>query len=249
MSANDNSILEVFQNDNSPHSSMMQSSGVRSLEGTGIGNRRAHFFESVDEQAENDFLKRILDNTVHGTCQVPGMCHGSIEDQLDMFMTCRQPLSMFSFFRDDQAREAVRVQVLPGAYVLPTFCEYCKAPNRSSCPTHCERPKLYFQKKRPPFRKLDPNYWNPQNDFALNKEEMGADDDDDDSLPDSPDTTCKEVASLASTSGSSSNSTTNNRPKYSPTDFPDLNESSESYDSMPRHNWLFSSRAQQEVTN
>lgn len=64
-----------------------------------------------------------------------------------------------------------------GAYVLPTFCEYCKASNKAFCPSHCERPKLFFQKKRPPFCKLNPNMWNPQNDFALRQEEITPDDD------------------------------------------------------------------------
>ena len=270
MNVNDNSILaETDKNEVSPGTMMSPGHSPNGPNPPGVDNR-TQFFEGVDEQAENDFMKRLLDNTVHGTCHVPGMCNGSLEDQLDVFMVrdqhirhslkffiivcsnysrcfplsknCRQPLSMFSFFRDEEEGEAVRVQVLPaGAYVLPTYCEYCKASNGCPCQPHCERPKLYFQKKRPPFRKLDPNRWNPQTDFALGQEEMM----DDDSVPDSPMPTCKDVASLASTSASSSNNSTTNNTS-SPTTFPDLNDSNESYDSLPRHSWLglFAARPQ-----
>lgn len=154
--------------------------------------------EASPTYCEDDFLKNLFDQTVHGACQMPTICHGSIEDQLDVFMNCRQPLAMFSFFRENKTRESAGVEILPaGAYVLPTFCEYCKSPNTRQCPPHCERPKLYFQKKRPPFQKLDPNLWNPQTDFALTAEEKA-------DLNTSA--SSSDMASLASTSGSSSGS-------------------------------------------
>ena len=150
---------------------------------------------------------------------------------------------MFSFFRESKTRENPGVQVLPaGAYVLPTYCEYCQAAHPSLCPTHCLRPKYYFQKKRPPFKKLDPNRWNPQNDFALEIEDI----DEEGSLSDSHGS--KDVPTEVSTSASSSNSASNNGPKYIPTEFPHLDNGSESLDTqhIPRQRWLgvFSSRAQ-----
>lgn len=80
---------------------------------------------------------------------------------------CRQPLEFLSLFRDDidpddelertlhgggDSTHALLHAVAPGAYVLPTFCEYCGARSVTDCdPSRCQRPQLYFSKKRPPF--------------------------------------------------------------------------------------------------
>lgn len=81
---------------------------------------------------------------------------------------CRRPDEFLSFFREHHTSEGVDVQVMPaGAYVVPTFCEYCQAPHISKCTTTCERPKLFFQKKRPPFAKKDPLKWDPDTDDAI----------------------------------------------------------------------------------
>ena len=78
---------------------------------------------------------------------------------------CRQPMQFLSFFKEHQTKEAFGVEVLPvGAYVLPTFCEYCHAANTSQCSADCRRPALYFQKKRPPFAKPDSRVWDPVTD-------------------------------------------------------------------------------------
>ena len=54
-------------------------------------------------------------------------------------------------------------------YMVPTSCEYCGAKETSQCSSNpsCSRPKLYFQKKRPPFCKRDPERWDPETDNAL----------------------------------------------------------------------------------
>jgi hypothetical protein len=38
-----------------------------------------------DEQEEDDFMKRIYESTVDGTCHSVSACQSSIEDQLDLF--------------------------------------------------------------------------------------------------------------------------------------------------------------------
>ena len=82
---------------------------------------------------------------------------------------CRRPMHFLSFFQEHQTNEAVGVEVLPaGAYVLPTFCEYCHAAHVSGCqPGVCRRPALYFQKKRPPFCKPNAQVWNTNTDEFL----------------------------------------------------------------------------------
>jgi len=53
-------------------------------------------------------------------------------------------------------------------YVVPTFCEYCNASSTDRCdPATCQRPRLYFQKKRPPFCPPDPGAWDPDTDHAV----------------------------------------------------------------------------------
>ena len=74
-------------------------------------------------------------------------------------------MAFLSFFQEHQTPESVGVEVLPaGAYVLPTFCEYCHAAHTSQCTADCRRPALYFQKKRPPFCPPDPKLWDPVTD-------------------------------------------------------------------------------------
>ena len=54
---------------------------------------------------------------------------------------------------------------------VQTSCEYCGASHTSLCSPHCQRPKLYFRKKRPPFCN-HPERWDPvtgyEIDFAVN---------------------------------------------------------------------------------
>ena len=78
---------------------------------------------------------------------------------------CRQPMDFFSFLKEHHTAESVGVEVLPaGAYVLPTYCEYCHAADTAQCSADCPRPALYFQKKRPPFAKPNAQVWDPVTD-------------------------------------------------------------------------------------
>ena len=90
----------------------------------------------------------------------------SINQPTNFHQHCRQPMAFLSFFREHATEDSVGMEVLPaGAYVLPTFCEYCGASHISQCvPGQCQRPALYFQKKRPPFCKPDKQKWDPQTD-------------------------------------------------------------------------------------
>jgi hypothetical protein len=80
-----------------------------------------------------------------------------------------------SFFREHPggAGGEVNVEVLPmGMYVVPTFCEYCGAESTALCDAaHCQRPALYFQKKRPPFGKLNATVWDPVSEHAIPKKQ------------------------------------------------------------------------------
>lgn len=120
---------------------------------------------------EDDFIKRIYE-TVDGPCQgVLPVCQISIDEQLDLFTHCRQPLAFLSLFREHgDTRDGV--ESLPaggmgmGMYVMPTFCEYCGAEHTSECKGSCQRPALYLQKKRPPFSKPGA-LWDPVTDHAI----------------------------------------------------------------------------------
>lgn len=73
-----------------------------------------------------------------------------------------------SYHNIDIIDEDLEPMPLPGAYAVPVGCEYCGVPNTNQCcPTTCPRPKLFFQKKRPPFAPRDASLWNPVNDYAV----------------------------------------------------------------------------------
>lgn len=91
---------------------------------------------------------------------------------------CRQPLSFLSFFHENQYSnddavldntvEEDQLLLRAGAYTMPQFCEYCGSHDTKECsPSKCTRPKLYFQKKRPPFMKPDPHVWDPMTDHYI----------------------------------------------------------------------------------
>ena len=54
----------------------------------------------------------------------------------------------------------------PGAYVVQTNCEYCGASHIRLCTPECQRPKLFFRKKRPPFCP-HPERWDPHTEYAI----------------------------------------------------------------------------------
>jgi hypothetical protein len=81
-------------------------------------------------------------------------------------------LEFLSFFREhNNSTEEGGTTVMPMPastfYVVPAACEYCYAAHTSQCGKDCQRPRLYFQKRRPPFCKADANVWHPKTDYAL----------------------------------------------------------------------------------
>ena len=79
--------------------------------------------------------------------------------------TCQQPLFQGGGV-SDEVMDETGIQVMPiGAYSIPSSCEYCGAEHLAMCPSDCDRPKLYFRKKRPPF--CPPDKYDPITDYAL----------------------------------------------------------------------------------
>lgn len=109
----------------------------------------------------------LTTETKRRMCQdelLPG-CQMTFEDHLDLFTHCRQPLSFLSFFHENVTNDGMGVELLPaGAYMMPRFCEYCGSDDTRYCLATCQRPKLYFQKKRSPFEKRNPIKWDPITD-------------------------------------------------------------------------------------
>jgi hypothetical protein len=73
---------------------------------------------------EDDFIKRIYESTVDGACQgVLPVCNMSIDEQLDLFTHCRQPLAFLSLFREHgDTRDGV--EALPAGMGM---CKFCRA--------------------------------------------------------------------------------------------------------------------------
>lgn len=101
---------------------------------------------------------------------------------------CRQPLSFLSFFNEHDSADSIGVEILPpGAYTMSRFCEYCGSEDTKLCTSNCTRPKLFFQKKRPPFEKPNANIWDPRTDrFIPQPKEITTMDKDTEARPVSP---------------------------------------------------------------
>jgi hypothetical protein len=59
---------------------------------------------------------------------------------------------------DDDAGQVGIVDGLDQNIVGPRICEYCKAEDTTKCKESCERPKMYFIKRRPPFENSTDGY-------------------------------------------------------------------------------------------
>lgn len=122
----------------------------------------------VENPANTSFLEEHTENfDVEGgapMCQgdmnlLPGGCHSqALAEQMDFMTRCQHPMELFSIFQEHPNREAVE-ELLPGMYSIPKDCEYCGAEDTKHCHPYCDRPKLYLQKKRPPFCPPDPSRW------------------------------------------------------------------------------------------
>mmetsp|Transcript_24902 Transcript_24902/g.37844 ORF Transcript_24902/g.37844 Transcript_24902/m.37844 type:complete len:201 (+) Transcript_24902:154-756(+) len=157
-------------------------------EGTESNSRNVNTPISKYLQELQDYQRDSMSTLYTHTVDRP--CLGGCEnDEIDLFLSCRQlqPLSFLPFVKHDETREDVDSWVDPlpvaGAYTIPTECEYCGAKHVSECdPELCQRPRLFFQKKRPPFCQNDKK-WDPVTDFAIPEPEKKKDEDLPSSLP------------------------------------------------------------------
>ena len=77
-------------------------------------------------------------------------------------------MEFFALFGEHADRETVEEYLLPGMYSIPAGCEYCHAEDSKDCnPQTCQRPRLYFHKKRPPFCPPNPSQWDLTTDLQV----------------------------------------------------------------------------------
>ncbi|CAB9514533.1 expressed unknown protein [Seminavis robusta] len=140
-----------------------------------------------ERRRRTHLLEKLYENTVDGPCQTVTLCE---VQHMDLFLNCQQPLSFLGFGAGEDPRNSASSSDLelsyhlppssaygyinemeeppiPGAYAVPRGCEYCGATHTADCPKTCSRPRLYFQKKRPPFAKRDASLWDPDTDEAI----------------------------------------------------------------------------------
>lgn len=212
----DSMILDDGEEDNTNNNQgLMNKTSRTSARDSAPRQKGASSFFSEDQDEDDDdddfFLKKLYERTVDAPCQMPEPCN--FDYQLDLLTHCRQPLNLLSFFKVDSETahlhhqhsntsganhpDATTTKVVPaGAFVVPTFCEYCGASHTRYCQPElqsqqssgqcrddnedasvskssssdsrpCGRPRLYFQKKRPPFCKPDAKQWDPVTDHAI----------------------------------------------------------------------------------
>jgi hypothetical protein len=63
-------------------------------------------------------------------------------------------MELLSIFHENQNEfHEQSIAAVAGFHFIPVSCEYCGAYSLSECSESCQRPKSFFRRKRPPFRK------------------------------------------------------------------------------------------------
>mmetsp|Transcript_26134 Transcript_26134/g.38298 ORF Transcript_26134/g.38298 Transcript_26134/m.38298 type:complete len:171 (-) Transcript_26134:1464-1976(-) len=109
-----------------------------------------------------DAFEKMFDNSVDRTCSIS--CEPS-----NYLMGCGQNFLPFHVVEDSEEGH-VEVIPAPGMYLVPLHCEYCGAERTQDCVPECQRPKLFFRKKRPPFCPRAIDKWDPDTDYMIETE-------------------------------------------------------------------------------
>mmetsp|Transcript_31357 Transcript_31357/g.35670 ORF Transcript_31357/g.35670 Transcript_31357/m.35670 type:complete len:288 (+) Transcript_31357:305-1168(+) len=135
------------------------------------------------QQYQRESVASIYTHAVDRPC-LRNMCEAETDG--DYFLTCHQPLSFLPFVKggngafgggetnegDDWIMQEDSVLPMAGAYTVPSNCEYCGSVHVSMCdPITCQRPKLFFRKKCPPFCRPDSQKWDPITEFEITVKE------------------------------------------------------------------------------
>lgn len=109
-----------------------------------------------DKQRET--MERIYTRTVDGPCQTITSCEQGLEEVFSD-LNCQ----FLPFLKDTEDDGQGLYDQTPT--IGPKSCEYCKANSTNQCDEDCERPKLFFLKKRPPF--ADKEGWDPETEYRI----------------------------------------------------------------------------------
>jgi hypothetical protein len=132
----------------------------------------------VDSREEPDYYVQTDDDAIDlesapdpplncALCQDDFLFQGQLVEHLQFVTQCRYPRDFLAIFHDhDHGGECNGGVDHDLFYRTPTTCEYCGSMSVHECPESCERPKLFFAKKRPPFCKKGPN-WDAKTDVKI----------------------------------------------------------------------------------
>jgi hypothetical protein len=105
-------------------------------------------------------------------CQDDFPFQGQLVEHIEFVTQCRYPRDFLAIFHDHDHGVECHGGECNGEvdhalfYHVPSTCEYCGSRSLHECPESCQRPKLLFAKKRPPFCKKGPN-WDAKTDHKI----------------------------------------------------------------------------------
>jgi hypothetical protein len=113
-------------------------------------------------------LESVPDNPLNcAICQDDFPFQGQLVEHLEFVTQCRYPQDFLAIFHDHDCAGECHSEVDHALfYQVPSTCEYCGSISVHECPESCQRPKLFFAKKRPPFCKKGQN-WDAKTDHKI----------------------------------------------------------------------------------
>ena len=133
--------------------------------GSGSGDGKAQSTSYFTEA-----MSSLYATTVDAPCQRVQELENTIQNS---FLHCQQ-FDFLHFLKTEEGHvdESVYARNAP---IGPSHCEYCGAASTELCGPGCERPRLFFRNKRPPFGRKEE--WDSSTEYRLrNADGVGGDD-------------------------------------------------------------------------
>lgn len=132
---------------------------------SGSGDKKAQSASYFTEA-----MSSLYATTVDAPCQRVHALENTIQES---FLHCQQ-FDFLHFLKTEEGHvdESVYARNAP---IGPSHCEYCGAASTGLCGPDCERPRLFFRNKRPPFGRKEE--WDSSTEYRLRDANGGGADD------------------------------------------------------------------------
>ena len=132
---------------------------------SGSGDKKAQSASYFTEA-----MSSLYATTVDAPCQRVHALENTIQES---FLHCQQ-FDFLHFLKTEEGHvdESVYARNAP---IGPSHCEYCGAASTGLCGPDCERPRLFFRNKRPPFGRKEE--WDSSTEYRVRDADGGGADD------------------------------------------------------------------------